>query len=151
MAIADDAFETGPDPDHPGWNQWNLRDETLFNTAVLGRLIVRREDERCRLRMFPQRRHENLQGMVHGAATQGLIDIALFATLHTLGRSDAGPSVTLEISTQFIGGGDPNRPLDAVSEVMRETGRLLFVRGTVEQDDDIVAAYSGIVRKLPPR
>ena len=114
-------------------------------------MLVRREGERCRLRMFPQRHHENLQGMIHGAATQGLIDIALFATLHTLGEGQAGPSVTLEISTQFIGAGDPNRPLDAVSEIMRETGRLLFVRGTVEQDDDMVAAYSGIVRKLKTR
>ncbi len=151
MSLPDDAFEHGPAPDHPGWNHWNLRDETLFNTAVLGRMLVRREGERCRLRMFPQRHHENLQGMIHGAATQGLIDIALFATLHTLGEGQAGPSVTLEISTQFIGAGDPNRPLDAVSEIMRETGRLLFVRGTVEQDDDMVAAYSGIVRKLKTR
>ena len=35
--------------------------------------------------------------------------------------------------------------------IIRETGKLVFVRGTVVQDEDIVASYSGIIRKLPPR
>ena len=101
--------------------------------------------------MFPERKHENLQGIIHGAVTLGLIDISLFTTMHTIGSGNAGPSVTLELSTQFTGGGDPGKPLDAVTEIMRETGKLVFVRGTVEQDDNIVASYSGIVRKFPPR
>ncbi|RDC60071.1 hypothetical protein HME9302_01270 [Alteripontixanthobacter maritimus] len=146
-----DGFDFGPDPENPGWNHWNLKDETLFNRAVLGRLIARREGDFARLRMFPVRKHENLQGSIHGAVTQSLIDIALFSTMRLLDSGDAGPSVTLEISTQFIGAGDPSRPLDAVSEVMRETGKLVFIRGTVEQDNDRVAAFSGIVRKFSPR
>ena len=43
--------ETG----EPGWHSWNLEDTTRYNTAVLGLMWVRREDEQCRLRMFPQR------------------------------------------------------------------------------------------------
>lgn len=151
MALKDDVFDHLPDPENPGWNHWNLKDDTLFNGAVMGKLITRREGDFCRLRMFPERKHENLQGIIHGAVTQSLIDIALFTTMHTLGTGNAGPSVTLEISTQFIGGGDPKRPLDAVTEIMRETGKLVFVRGTVEQGDDRVAAFSGIVRKFVPR
>ncbi|WP_432200363.1 PaaI family thioesterase [Erythrobacter sp. W53] len=151
MALTDDVFDHLPDPDNPGWNQWNLKDDSLFNGAVMGKLITRREGEFCRLRMFPERKHENLQGIIHGAVTQSLIDIALFTTMHTVGTGNAGPSVTLEISTQFIGGGDPKRPLDAVAEIMRETGKLAFLRGVVEQDDDQVAAFSGIVRKFTPR
>jgi len=151
MALTDDVFDHLPDPDNPGWNHWNLKDETLFNGAIMGRLITRREGEFCRLRMHPERKHENLQGIIHGAVTQSLIDIALFTTMHTVGSGNAGPSVTLEISTQFIGGGDPKRPLDAVTEIMRETGKLAFLRGIVEQGDDQVAAFSGIVRKFTPR
>jgi len=55
------------------------------------------------------------------------------------------------VSTQFVGGGDPARPLDAVTEVVRETGKLVFVRGMVEQEGDVVASFSGIVRKMQPR
>jgi acyl-coenzyme A thioesterase PaaI-like protein len=151
MALRDEIFEHGPDPDNPGWRHWNLKDPTLFNGAVMGKLVTRKEGEMCRLRMFPERKHENLQGIIHGAVTLALIDISLFTTMHVVGSGNAGPSVTLELSTQFLGGGDPGRPLDAVTEIMRETGRLVFVRGTVVQDDDIVASYSGIIRKLPQR
>lgn len=151
MALKDEIFDHLPDPDNPGWNRWNLKDETLFNGAVMGKLITRREGDKCRLRMFPERKHENLQGIVHGGVTLSLIDISLFTTMHVIGSGNAGPSVTLELSTQFIGGGDMKRPLDAVTEIMRETGKLVFVRGEVVQDEDRVAAFSGIIRKFTPR
>lgn len=134
-----------------GWFSWNLVDRTRYNTAVLGEMRVRREGETCRLRMYPERRHTNLGDNVHGAVTLGLIDIALFATMHMCGTGDAGPSVTVELSTQFVDAGDPAMPLDAVSEIVRETGRMLFVRGQVVQGDVIVASYSGIVRKMKAR
>lgn len=139
-----------------GWFSWNLADPTRYNTAVLGEMRVRREGAHCRLRMFPERRHTNLVENIHGAVTLGLIDIALFATMHVNGSGEAGPSVTVELSTQFVGGGDPARPLDAVSEIVRETGRMLFLRGFATQPredggEDIIASYSGIVRKMLPR
>ncbi len=151
MALSDDVFEHAPDPENPGWNHWNLKDETLFNGAVMGKLITRRDGDKCRLRMFPERRHENLQGIIHGAVTLSLIDISMFTTMHVVGTGNAGPSVTLELSTQFVGAGDMIRPLDAVTEIVRETGNMLFVRGQVVQDDDVVASFSGIVRKMKPR
>jgi acyl-coenzyme A thioesterase PaaI-like protein len=128
-------------------------DRTRYNTSVLGEMRVRKEGQHCRLRMFPERRHTNLVDNIHGAVTLGLIDIALFAAMHINDSGEAGPSVTVELSTQFVGGGDPARPLDAVSEIVRETGRMLFLRGfaTQPRDDggeDIIASYSGIVRKM---
>lgn len=152
MALSEDVFEHGPDPDNPGWRHWNLKDQTLFNGAVMGRMITRvDEDGRARLRMFPERRHENLQGIIHGAVTLSLIDISLFTSMHTIGSGNAGPSVTLELSTQFVGAGKVDKPLDAVTEIVRETGSMVFVRGTVEQGTHVVASYSGIVRKMRPR
>ncbi len=156
MALRDDVFDHGPDPENPGWHHWNLKDETLFNNVVMGKLITRVEADgpngpRARLRMFPERRHLNLQGIIHGAVTLSLIDISLFVTMHTIGTGNSGPSVTLELSTQFVGGGDPTRPMDAVTEIVRETGKLVFVRGMVEQQADTVASFSGIVRKMQPR
>lgn len=147
--LPESVFDHGPDPDNPGWRHWNLKDQTLFNGAVMGRLITRVDDDgRARLRMHPERRHANLQGIVHGAVTLALIDIALFTTMHTVGSGSAGPSVTLELSTQFVGAGQLNRPLDAVSEIVRETGSLVFLRGQVVQEAHIVASFSGIVKKL---
>ena len=134
-----------------GWYSWNLVDETRYNTAVLGKMHVRREGDQRRLRMFPERKHTNLGDNIHGAVTLGLIDIALFATMHVCGSGDAGPSVTVELSSQFVDAGDPSEPLDAVTEIVRETGRMLFLRGQAVQGDRIVASYSGIVRKMKAR
>ena len=140
-----------PDPDHPGWHSWNLADDTRFNAQTMGRMLVRRESNGlCRVRMFPERRHTNLLDMIHGAVTLALMDVALFAAMRTLLEGDAAGSVTLELSSQFIGAGRPDAPLDAVVEVMRETRRLAFLRGTVvqgEADEVLVASFSGIVRK----
>ena len=140
-----------PDPDNPGWHRWELADDTRFNAQTMGRMLVRREGDRtCRVRMFPERKHSNLLDMVHGAVTLALVDIALFAAMRTLLDGNAGGSVTLELSSQFIGAGALGEPLDAVVEVMRETKRLVFMRGTVvqgEADERLVASFSGIVRK----
>tara|TARA_B100000678_G_scaffold190799_1_gene159487 strand:+ start:455 stop:913 length:459 start_codon:yes stop_codon:yes gene_type:complete len=144
-------FEYRELPGGDGWYSWNPVDRTRFNFAVLGELAVRREGDQCRVRMVPEHRHTNLQDMIHGATSLALIDIALFAAVHVLSEAEAGPSVTLELSTQFVGAGDPQRPLDAVTEIVRETGRMVFLRGQVVQDDDTVTSFSGIVRKVRTR
>lgn len=148
-------FDYAPAPDHPGWYSWNLSDETRFNAQVMGRLLVRREGENvARLRMFTTRKHTNLSDNIHGAVTLGLIDISLFAAFRSLSGGDGAGSVTLELSSQFIGAGRAGLPLDAVVEIMRETGRMVFLRGTVvqgEADENLIASFTGIVRKPAPR
>jgi acyl-coenzyme A thioesterase PaaI-like protein len=140
-----------------GWLSWNLNDQTRFN-AFIEPLSVRLEPPlpdgrpRARIRMHPTRKHSNLGDNVHGAVTLALIDVALFAAAHQFGSLNAGFSVTLDLGTQFIGGGRLDEPLDAVVEQVRETGRLIFLRGMVVQgpnDEHIVASFSGTIRKAP--
>ena len=141
-------FACTPDPENPGWMRWKLSDETRYNEAVLGKMIARAEGpDHCRVRIFPQHHLTNNSGNVHGAATLGLIDIALFCAMFMLRGCNAAGSVTLGIDTQFIGAGDASKPLDCVVEVLRETRRLGFLRGLVEQDDALVASFSGTIRK----
>jgi acyl-coenzyme A thioesterase PaaI-like protein len=56
-------------------------------------------------------------------------------------------SVTLDLHNQFIGAGQIGEPLDVLCEVMRETGRLVFLRGSVEQGDRLVSSFLGTLRK----
>ena len=140
------AFAFGEDPDHPGWDSWRLRDETRYN-GFLGKLIVRRDGEMARVRMFPTRIHTNLQDALHGGTTLGFIDVALFAASRIFGLIEAGTAVTLDLSTQFIGAGRADQPLDAEVELLRETRRLIFMRGLVVQGETKVAAFAGTIRK----
>jgi uncharacterized protein (TIGR00369 family) len=143
------AFIHQPDPEHAGWHTWDLADTALFNPVVMGRLIVRPEGKNgARVRMLETAaHHSNLQGKVHGGVTLALIDIAMFATIHTVLSGDAAGAVTLDLHNQFVGAGSIGEPLDVVCEVMKETGRLVFVRGTVEQDATLVANFIGTLRK----
>lgn len=137
-------FDTLPAGD--GWTTWQLKDTTRFN-ASLGPVVVRLDGDKARVRMFPEREHSNLQDIVHGAVTLALIDVGLFAAAHLFGVLGAGPSVTLDLSTQFIGPGHLGLPLDAEFELLRETRRLVFLRGLVHQDEHKVAAFAGTIRK----
>ena len=67
------------------------------------------------------------------------------------GLIEAGAAVTLDLSVQFIGAGVIGKPLEAEVELLKETGRLLFMRGIVSQGDERVAAFSGTIRKPTKR
>jgi acyl-coenzyme A thioesterase PaaI-like protein len=142
-------FVCEADPGFPGWLHWRIADATRFNEAVLGKQIVRAEcPDVCRMRILPRSPlHTNSAGRVHGAITLGLIDVSLFAATYVLRGVDAGRSVTVDLTCQFIGAGDAERPLDSVVELLRETHRLAFLRGLVVQGDDKVASFTATVRK----
>ncbi|MFM2099234.1 MAG: hypothetical protein RLZZ366_773 [Pseudomonadota bacterium] len=141
-----------PDPENPGWFHWRISDERRFNAQVMGKMIVRLEDDgTARLRMFPEMKHSNLMGNLHGGTILSLIDIGMFAAMRMFGLIEAGTAVTLDMNTQFIGAGVIDVPLDCEVELLKETRRLLFLRGLVVQGDVRVAAWSGTIRKPTAR
>jgi uncharacterized protein (TIGR00369 family) len=139
-----------PDPANPGWMTWDLADNTRFN-SLLGKMIVRRDGEIARVRIFPGRVHTNLLDGIHGGVTLALADVALFVGAGLLGGAAANDGVTLDLSMQFIGVGKAGQPLDADVELLRETGRLVFLRGIIHQSHGKVAAFSGTLRKASNR
>lgn len=145
-------FRHEPDPDNPGWMIWEIREKERFNN-ILGPFRVRKESNTmARCRIWPQPIHSNLANVVHGGVVMSFIDIALFAGSRMLGIEHAGRSVTLDLTCQFMVPGELENPLDAEIEILRETGRLVFLRGMVVQDEVKVAAFSGTIRKAsPPR
>jgi len=124
-------------------------DGDRFN-AVMGDIIVRVDDDPSisRVRMFPARLHSNLNNDLHGSALLAFLDIALFAGAQSQGIPTIGGAVTVDIQVQMVGAGRIGQPLDAVVEVVKEGGKLVFLRGLVEQGDHRVASFSGIIRKV---
>ncbi|WP_404372102.1 PaaI family thioesterase [Sphingomonas sp. MMS24-J45] len=143
-------FTYDDDPDLPGWKRWQFRDTTRFN-AFLEPLSVKVEGSIARVRMLPRHEHSNMRGDVHGGALLGFIDCALFAAARGLGVLQAGGAVTLDLSAQFIGGGAIAVPLEAHVELLRETNRMLFLRGLVVQEGvPTIASFTGTLRKSTP-
>ena len=133
-------------PDHPGWMTWALSDPTRFN-SFLGPFLLKVEGGVARVRMTPRHEHSNLQDNLHGGALLGFIDVALFAASRGFGLIEAGTAVTLDLSVQFIGAGKMDDAVEAQVELLRETGRLLFLRGLVVQGEATIAGFSGTIRK----
>ncbi len=141
-------FLCEPDPANIGWYRYDMGEPEQYNRAVLGDLIIRAEGlDHCRTRLQPTAIHINTLGTIHGGIILGLIDESLYAAMYLLRGIAVTHAVTLDLQTQFIGGGDASRPLDAVAELLRETRRLVFLRGLVKQDDDLVASFTATVRK----
>ena len=137
-----------PDPDNPGWMTWNVRDDRRFNAVAIGKMIVRKDDDKsATVRMFPTIAHSNLLDKVHGGVTLAFVDVALFAASGVTGHFDAPGSVTVSLDTQFVGAGDLDIPLDAKVEIVRATRRLIFLRGMVVQGDNSIASFSAIIRR----
>ncbi|MEO5938682.1 MAG: PaaI family thioesterase, partial [Sphingomonas sp.] len=127
-------FNYDDDPDAPGWKRWEFRDPTRFN-SFLEPLQVRLEGEIARVRMMPGHQHSNMRDNIHGGALLGFMDVSLFAASRAFGCLSAGGAVTLDLSAQFIGGGMIGEPLEARIELLRETSRMLFLRGLIVQDN----------------
>ncbi|MDB5680977.1 MAG: phenylacetic acid degradation protein [Sphingomonas bacterium] len=143
-------FNYDDDPDAPGWKRWQFRDPTRFN-SFLEPLQVRLEGDIARVRMMPGLQHSNMRDNVHGGALLGFMDVALFAASRAFGVLSAGGAVTLDLSAQFIGGGVIGEPLEARIELLRETSRMLFLRGLIVQENTpTIASFTGTLRKSSP-
>lgn len=152
MSPKDELAARPEHPDYPGWYDASLSDPRGYNRDVIGQLLVRVEPQDVvRVRMLPRPLHENQYGMVHGAVVLGLVDVAAFVAAAALrGKAFTG-AVTLEVNNHFVGAGTLDKPLDAVTEIVRETGKLIFARGTIEQGDKVISSWSSILRKITPK
>ena len=115
-------------------------------------MSVKLEEGIARVRFNPAHIHTNLRGHVHGGALLGFIDMALFAAGRTFGVLTAGTAATLDLTTQFIAGAPLEEgPVEARVELLRETGRLLFMRGLIVQGHGksapIIVSFTGTIRK----
>lgn len=140
-------------PGHPGWKTWELADKTRFN-SLFGPFLLKVEDGVARVRMTPAHIHSNLSGRMHGGALLGFVDIALFAASRGFGLIEAGTSVTVDLSTQFMGGARVGEPVEARVELLQQTRRLLFLRGLVVQEKpdnqtgvDNIVSFAATIRK----
>lgn len=136
-----------PDTENPGWQVRPASESGRF-LDLFGTMRTRVEpDGKARIRIDPQPRHRNLQEVVHGGFIMAIVDQALFIGPAALGMKGALGGVTIDTATQFFAPLLIDRPIDAVVEILRETGRMVFIRGVMEQDGVAAIAFSGTIKK----
>ncbi len=95
--------------------------------------------------------HANRLNALHGGFLSGFADHALFAALAAMGRPEQMAAVTVNLNMQYCGAGRVGPNLQADVDLLRETGRLMFLRMTISQEDVLIAATSATVRKAAER
>lgn len=87
--------------------------------------------------------------VVHGGALMTFADMAL-----GMGASDAlegQPLVTVQLQYQFAGGVKMGQLITCEPELVRRTSQIVFVRGLIKADDQVVGSAEGIFKALSPR
>lgn len=133
--------------DEEGWFRREINPVGRFDD-IFEDIAVRAETGgTARLRFVPQARHLNFNGVIHGSFLLCLIDHALFAGPVLLGVDRVVGGSTVETTTQFCAPIQNDIPLDLVVEVMRETGRMVFLRGTIAQNGAVAVAFTGLISR----
>ena len=133
--------------DNAGWYSWHRQPDGRFQ-SMLGELLFRPDGEgKIVCRMPTERKHSNGMGYLHGGFIMSFIDMAMFAIIFP--QLEKSAAVTLSCATDFLTAGIVGEPIEASGEILKETGKMLFVRGLVTQNGANVASFTGTMRKVP--
>ena len=129
-----------------GWYHWN---HDPYETQS-GPFFMRREKDGSYLSAFrAEAKHMNGAGSKHGGCLMTLADYALFAIAND--ELDGAMAVTMNLSSDFLGGIKPGALVEARGEVTRGGGKTIFVRGLITGDGRPALSFTGIIRKFSKR
>ena len=87
--------------------------------------------------------------VMHGGALMTFADMTL-----GMGASDAlegQPLVTVQLQYQFAGGVKLGQLVTCEAELVRRTSSLVFLRGLIKADGEVVGSTEGVFKALTPR
>ena len=139
-----------PDPDEPDWYRWTPEASSSF-AGLYGLVrVLQKGPGRARVKITPDPHLNSSTGAIHGGAIAGYVDIAIFAGSVGSGVAMPDGAGTVELSVHYLTQAFLGQPLEAEVEVLRDGGRLVFVRGTIEQGEALIASYTALIRKNSP-
>ena len=131
------------DGEWAGWLKWMPGDPFEDHS---GPFYCRRDEDGMACAFRPQAHNRNGGGMIHGGALMTFADYALFMLASQ--NSDMVHGVTVTMNCEFVGPARPGELLTARGEVVRGGRSLMFVRGTIRNDDGPVLAFSGTIKRM---
>jgi acyl-coenzyme A thioesterase PaaI-like protein len=139
------------DGPYAGWMSWEQRKDGRFADAALGPFYFRESADNGEVTCIIETglQHTNNADFLHGGFIMAYADMVYFAIAWR--RLTKGNAVTLTSNYEFTGAGVPRVPLQAVGQVIRETGKLIFVRALLSQNGEAVCMTSATLRKISPR
>lgn len=125
---------------HPGWDPFEDRAGPMYEREVEG-------ETRCALLL--EGHHCNTGGIAHGGLLMTFADYATFAIAR---EAIGGPGgATVSMHHDFCAPASVGDLLEAEAEVVRETNRMVFMRGRMYVGEATVTIFSAVIKKAPKR
>jgi uncharacterized protein (TIGR00369 family) len=132
-------IETGP------WAGWKTWPQDTFESGT-GPFYMRNDDNgRVVCRFVAEKRHMNGGGFMHGGCFMTFADFACFSMLE--GVVD-GPSVTVNLSADYLSAAKPGDMMEATGEVTRAGGRLIYVRGIITANGKPALSFTSVITRV---
>ena len=112
-------------------------------TALFGPVFTRQTD--CFL--YVDERHINPEGFAHGGLLSAFMDYVFYVSARNR-LPDTIVSPTIDLQLQFMAAAKMGDTLEGKATILRETRDLLFLRGEVFADDNLIVAGSGVYKKI---
>jgi uncharacterized protein (TIGR00369 family) len=132
-------IETGP------WAGWKTWPQDTFESRTGPFYMRRGEDGRVLCRFIAEPRHMNGSGFMHGGCFMTFADFACFSMLD--GVVD-GPSVTVNLSADYLSAAKPGDVMEATGEVTRAGGRLIYVRGMITANSKPALSFTSVITRV---
>lgn len=115
-------------------------------TVLIGPLYERAGDDGYAMGLHAGAQHANRRGVVHGGVLFSLAD-------HTLGNmvwmaNDNRPCATISLNVDYVAGARAGQWLECRGRISRETRTMIFMKGEVLADGEMVMTATGIWKKL---
>lgn len=85
---------------------------------------------------------------MHGGCFLTFADFACFAIAEAYTQ---GPSVTVNLSGDFLSAAKPGDLMEATGEVTRAGGRLIYVRGLITANGKPALSFTSVITKIAKR
>jgi uncharacterized protein (TIGR00369 family) len=132
-------IETGP------WAGWKTWPNDTFESRTGPFYMRRGEDGQVVCRFIAEPRHMNGGGFMHGGCFMTFADFACFSMLD--GVVD-GPSVTVNLSADYLSAAKPGDLMEATGEVTRAGGRLIYVRGLITANRKPALSFTSVITRV---
>jgi acyl-coenzyme A thioesterase PaaI-like protein len=130
------------------WAGWKTWQQDAFETWA-GPFYMRKDEAgRVVCRFLAEQRHMNGGGFMHGGCLLTFADFACFSIAQ---EALTGPSVTVNLSGDFLSAGKVGDMMEAKGEITRAGGRLIFVRGMITANDKPALSFTSVISRLSQR
>ena len=135
-------IESGP------WAGWRTWPEDKFESGTGPFYMKRDEAGRVVCRFIAEPRHMNGGGFMHGGCFMTFADFACFAIAE---EQPEGPSVTVNLSGDFLSAAKVGDTMEATGEITRAGGRLIYVRGLITANEKPALSFTSVITRLSKR